>query len=59
MKQWTVRMKLTYETIATVEAEDAADALESAETLDLADDGMSGASVTDWEVIGEPKEEKA
>jgi hypothetical protein len=56
MAEYQIKMTMTHQTTAIVTAESAFEAKCKADALTLDDDGMSAAALTDWAVIGEPKE---
>jgi hypothetical protein len=57
MNQYSVYMRLEYNSTVTVEAESVEEAKAKAKAGDFVDDGLGGASLANWEVKGEPHDE--
>ncbi len=57
MKEWTVRMRLSFNATVIINAASEKEAEEKANGALWDDDGMNCAEMVDWGVIGRPVEE--
>lgn len=56
--QWTIPMRLEFRTNVTVEASSLSEARQKADACEFVDDGMKGAELVNWMVVGEPKKDE-
>lgn len=53
--EYRIPMRLTFNTSVVVDATSEEDAMELAKLMEIADDGMGGAELVDWEIKGHPQ----